>query len=46
MVKWFWEVSFRFKEITMKSGHQVVDDDFDEERKARLLQFVTGTSGV
>jgi len=25
---------------------EVVDDDFDEERKARLLQFVTGTSGV
>lgn len=25
---------------------QVVVDDFDEEHKARLLQFVTGTSGV
>ena len=25
---------------------EVVVDDFDEEHKARLLQFVTGTSGV
>ncbi|KAJ8601017.1 hypothetical protein CTAYLR_007955 [Chrysophaeum taylorii] len=25
---------------------EVVQDDFDEEHKARLLQFVTGTSGV
>jgi len=25
---------------------QVIIDDFDEEHKARLLQFVTGTSGV
>mmetsp|Transcript_9487 Transcript_9487/g.30302 ORF Transcript_9487/g.30302 Transcript_9487/m.30302 type:complete len:772 (+) Transcript_9487:444-2759(+) len=25
---------------------EVVHDDFDEEHKARLLQFVTGTSGV
>jgi len=25
---------------------QIVEDDFDDEMKARLLQFVTGTSGV
>jgi len=25
---------------------EVVEDDFDDELKARLLQFVTGTSGV
>jgi len=25
---------------------EIVTDDFDEEHKARLLQFVTGTSGV
>jgi hypothetical protein len=25
---------------------EVVVDEFDEEHKARLLQFVTGTSGV
>lgn len=25
---------------------EVVKDDFDQEQRARLLQFVTGTSGV
>ena len=40
----------RFDTLTrqsyVKPFSQVIIDDFDEEHKARLLQFVTGTSGV
>jgi HECT-domain (ubiquitin-transferase) len=34
------------RELVVEWFWEVVKDDFDQEMKARLLQFVTGTSGV